>query len=621
MKRFYFFILFFVVLVPYAEATKKNVCAVTINSDDEIKLFKKHFSPQLWNFVELTSYGDQEKKDWFQKSCESKIQCDILIVSGHFGGVFMGSSQLTLSMKELEKATCSAKCDGILKKPSEVFLFGCNTLAGKEKDSRTPERYQADLIQHANFSQAQAQQVVAFRYSAFGGTFSGRMADVFSNTARIYGFNSIAPSGPNVSSSLNKYLTLAKNDYVNFDIMNSNLKADINQKLMMSLKQTAITQVVGSEYIQKKPYQKPYCYLEDSKKSRLDKIKYIRQVLESGQFLTILPYIQEFVHGLVKGQDSFTTEEKSLFSSLRHNSQILADFQKLLLLKGDVYLMVRFETYSLMRDLGIVDRSEFEKNVAALIDLDLTKGVGVVKRDALCSLDLKLNLDLSNVSEENWKDGNYFFDLLQCFGTDTPFLREKLKSIFLNKVYSGNYMGDKSRSPLLDLIQYLGVDVGLQVEKVFPENWENYYFINSLKGFKHRLDFENKMVSISLDPNADMYLRTSAFENLAKMPPLSSDNFKKIFNFILKKGDFDYYVRDAMKSLESALLTHPEVHQKIIDLAIAKGFGKDWAMTNQMLDILLILKQTGKIPLQKLTQFANSEESADLKKKFTELMK
>ena len=79
--------------------------------------------------------------DWFDKACASGIRCDQLVISGHFGGTFFGMSGNALSLSTLEAKGCSKSCEGILSHPYEVFLFGCNTLSGKEKDSRTPEQH------------------------------------------------------------------------------------------------------------------------------------------------------------------------------------------------------------------------------------------------------------------------------------------------------------------------------------------------------------------------------------------------------------------------------------------------------------------------------------------------
>ena len=76
-----------------------------------------------------------EQKSWFEKACERDIQCDVLVISGHFGGSFFGEeSEYYLSLKEMEKLTCQRKCENVLSHVKEVFLFGCNTLAGKVSD-------------------------------------------------------------------------------------------------------------------------------------------------------------------------------------------------------------------------------------------------------------------------------------------------------------------------------------------------------------------------------------------------------------------------------------------------------------------------------------------------------
>ncbi len=112
---------------------KKTVCSMVINSADEINAFKSALSPNAFDFVELTQ-NKKDSADWFRNSCAAKIQSDILVISGHFAGTFFGESGLNLPINDLESASCRSECDGILKRPKEVFLFGCNTLAGKKAD-------------------------------------------------------------------------------------------------------------------------------------------------------------------------------------------------------------------------------------------------------------------------------------------------------------------------------------------------------------------------------------------------------------------------------------------------------------------------------------------------------
>ena len=183
---------------------KKTVCSITINSDEEVKTFKKHLKG--FDFVELVpheSESESEKKDWFSKACKKDIQCDVLIISGHFGGRFFGKSGHSLSTALLEEKSCDSKCSGILHKPKEVFLMGCNTLAGKHRDHRTQEEYTRALIDDG-FSQTEAQEIAAFRYSPIGNDMHSRMRNVFAGVEKVYGFNSVGRSGKTVKPLLER---------------------------------------------------------------------------------------------------------------------------------------------------------------------------------------------------------------------------------------------------------------------------------------------------------------------------------------------------------------------------------------------------------------------------------
>ncbi len=190
-----------------------TICTITLNSSDEKEVFKKNLKG--FQFKELVPDQKDEPKDassdsraWFQKSCEAleaeKVKCDALVISGHFGGTFFGASGKTLSLEELEDASCNHRCDGVLKNPKAVYLFGCNTLAGKDQDHRTPEEYRRVLIGDGIPAQ-QAEQIVEERYGSTGSTNRDRMVRVFGKMPRIYGFSSVGPSGEKVKDMLSKF--------------------------------------------------------------------------------------------------------------------------------------------------------------------------------------------------------------------------------------------------------------------------------------------------------------------------------------------------------------------------------------------------------------------------------
>src|SRR5918911_4473667 len=107
-----------------AEESRQVVCTITVNSADEREAFR-HFLPAgRFEFVELVESG---RPDWLSSSCHKGIQCDMLVVSGHFAGSEFYSSRPeareTLKVDEIERVQCSGSC-GLFAKLKEVYLFG-----------------------------------------------------------------------------------------------------------------------------------------------------------------------------------------------------------------------------------------------------------------------------------------------------------------------------------------------------------------------------------------------------------------------------------------------------------------------------------------------------------------
>ncbi|HXS51603.1 MAG TPA: hypothetical protein VN782_03650, partial [Usitatibacter sp.] len=162
-----------------AQAGTKTVCTVTVNSADEKEAMRRHLPPGKYDFVELL---DRAHDDWLERACHRHVQCDVLVISGHFnaGETFYSDKvdvEASLKMDELERASCSHSCPALFGKLKEVYLFGCESL-------------NPDASQYA---------------SAYGESGRERMRRVFRGVPVIYGFSSHAPVGPAAAMLLDRY--------------------------------------------------------------------------------------------------------------------------------------------------------------------------------------------------------------------------------------------------------------------------------------------------------------------------------------------------------------------------------------------------------------------------------
>ena len=170
-----------------AAAEKKTVCTITVNSSDEKDAMRARLPKGEYEFVELVEKG---RPDWLRGACERKIQCDALVISGHFnaGEDFYSDKIETrehLRMDELERASCSGSCPGLFSRLKEVYLFGCESL-------------NPDSSKYA---------------SAYGESGRDRMRRLFAGVPAIYGFSGPAPVGATAAALLNRYFdTGAQNE-------------------------------------------------------------------------------------------------------------------------------------------------------------------------------------------------------------------------------------------------------------------------------------------------------------------------------------------------------------------------------------------------------------------------
>src|SRR5262249_27315625 len=201
-----------------APAARRTVCVVSFNSTDEVEVFRSLLPADQFAFVDLsprasmapasdlsTPVDAPSGQSWIFDGCRPDLQCDVVVYSAEFAGRFFGKQGFSLSLQEMEEAACQPRCAGLFHHPQEVFLLGCNTLATKDQDSRTPDEYLQLLLDHG-FARASAAEVLALRYGPGGPSFREALRRAFAGVPRIYGFASVAPKGDRIAPLLAAYL-------------------------------------------------------------------------------------------------------------------------------------------------------------------------------------------------------------------------------------------------------------------------------------------------------------------------------------------------------------------------------------------------------------------------------
>ena len=197
---------FLAVAYPHdADAEKKTVCTITVNSPDESETFRRSLAADKFQFVELVERG---RPDWLASACRRGIRCDVLVISGHYdGGNEFFSERLDaqefLPVDEMERVSCSDSCPGLFSQLKEVYLFGCNTLNPEAQRSASTEIGRS--LMRSGHSRTDAQRLSSALSARHGESSRDRMREIFKGVPAIYGFSSVAPLGPMAASLLSRY--------------------------------------------------------------------------------------------------------------------------------------------------------------------------------------------------------------------------------------------------------------------------------------------------------------------------------------------------------------------------------------------------------------------------------
>lgn len=326
------FLLSLLGFIPSAFA-KYQVCSITINSPDEIEAFKEHLSPDNFEFIELlpsnTEGYAKHDSHWFSEACLKDYKCDILVISGHFGGTFFGASGFTLPTELMEQKSCKQSCPGILSQVKEIFLFGCNTLADKSKDTRTYQEYLKVLLDDG-MARETAERVVASRYSPLESPFYERMNFIFTGSRTVYGFDQLSPLGKHIRTPLNNYFTKIKKKYGSYNNYFKKKAYDRskNKELLEALKITTISQVhlpSLPEDVNQSILSQNKCKLVDDKLDLDQRVQSLENVFTTNKYGSAFFAIEHF---LSRNQNRMldTKEGRKVFRNIQNNSDYKKTF-------------------------------------------------------------------------------------------------------------------------------------------------------------------------------------------------------------------------------------------------------------------------------------------------------
>ncbi len=290
--------------VPALRPGQLRVCAFSFHTPHELDAIKAELSTDEFVFTDLSpvfhhrlgSAGSTLEKrtpSWFTDRCRPDLRCDVVIYSGEFAGAFFGEYGYFLTTQEMEEASCQARCQGLFRDPREVFLLGCNTLATKNADHRTPEDYLHVLLAHG-YSHADAQRVVALRYGPLGPSFRESLRRMFMGVPRLYGFSSVAPRGLVTAPLLRDYFR-RKGDYAKY-LTRAGRDTTPNRDLLAAFAPTSLVQTTGIDPLEPSGADRALvCGLYDDTSTVSERLRIVRQLFSRQDFLSFVPTVEVFL--------------------------------------------------------------------------------------------------------------------------------------------------------------------------------------------------------------------------------------------------------------------------------------------------------------------------------------
>jgi hypothetical protein len=317
------------VRVARANGERLVVCGFRLQSPHEMDVFASRLPAKDFQFVDLSpppllgqsevppaGTSVEECGGWIHTVCRRDVKCDMVVITAEFAGRFFGSCGRSLSLQEMEEASCKARCDGLFHDPREVFLLACNTLATKDIDMRGPQVYLQVLLDHG-FDRAQAERVVAMRYGPLGPAFREALRRVFAGVPRIYGFASAAPKGEYTAPMLERYFDTV-GDYRQH--LERAAHGESNRALLAAFKGTSLVETTGLTDDEPAARDRDLiCALYDESLPVERRLEIVRDLVARPDLLAFVPSIQVFIDR--HPAEKMKGDERRLYDEIRANAE------------------------------------------------------------------------------------------------------------------------------------------------------------------------------------------------------------------------------------------------------------------------------------------------------------
>lgn len=343
-----------------APAQKKTVCTITVNSADEKDTFRARLPKGEYEFVELVQKG---RPDWLRSSCSRNVQCDVLVISGHFNaGDTFYSDRLDrnefLEIDELERASCSASCPNLFSRLKEVYLFGCESL---NPDSR---RYA----------------------SSHGESGRERMRRIFPNVPSIYGFSSSAPVGPTAGMLINRYFDRGGREEFGSGRANASLLKVFGRNSMVRVPGVRDSEPLAAE-------RRRICRFFDERQDAARKVRFVHGLLRDNPAAAEAHFTR-----IEKAFASFTESDRRSPAFSEALAEVSADdaarARYLASARTQAQSALRSRMISLAGTLGWLSAEQQRGETIAMInDMLARSSVGFEQVDLVCALNKDGALD------------------------------------------------------------------------------------------------------------------------------------------------------------------------------------------------------------------------------------